>query len=85
VPLEGSIHSEIHIPDLTGVFAEQVRAEFANAGSNAVGVRRQVEGTERTHLTPTGDAGVGFDFDHGAVKDRYRFASRPFVAALVER
>jgi hypothetical protein len=28
---------------------------------------------------------IGFDFDHGAVENRNRFATRPFVGGLMQR
>jgi hypothetical protein len=32
----------------------------------------------------TDDAGIGFNTNHGAVKDSHRFATGPFVAAFAE-
>jgi hypothetical protein len=70
--------------DLQRVLAEPVRAEFGQAGADAVGVGGQVERAERADLAVAGQAGVGLDPHGGAVEDRDRLAAGPLVAPLVQ-
>ena len=85
VSLQGGIHAAVQFAELQRILAEQMRPQLGDAGAHTVGVSGQIERTQRTDLAPAGDAAVGFDFDHGAVEHRNRFAARPLVTALVQR
>ena len=84
MPLERGVHAAVEPFELTRIFAEQMRAKFANAHTNAFGVGRQIKRPQRTDLAVTDDARVGFHRNDGAVEHGDRLAAGPFVAALAQ-
>ena len=85
MPLERGIHAVVQFRQLARIFAEQMRPEFAQPGAHAFRISRQIKRPERTHLPVAHQARIRFHPDDRAVKDRHRFATRPFVSGLVER
>src|SRR5262249_13562003 len=82
--LERRVHQAVQLAELARIGAEEVRTELADAGAHAVGVRRKVEGTERTDLAVADEALVRLDAYDRAVEDRDRLAAGPLVAGLVQ-
>src|SRR5439155_2647799 len=57
MPFEDCVHLVIEPGDLVWVFADQMRCQFAQSSSHALGVGRKIEGTERTDFAVTDRAG----------------------------
>src|ERR1043166_5360300 len=85
MPLEGGGHAAIEPAEFERVFTDEMRAEFLDAGADTVCIGGKIKRSERADLTEPDDAGVGGDFDHGAIEDVHRFAAGPLVAAFMER
>ncbi len=83
--LQRFVHQPVNGPEPRGVLTNQMRAQLANARARALRVGRQIKRPQRAHFAMAGEAGIGFEGHHGAVKHRHRFAAGPLVDAFVQR
>ena len=85
MPFERGVHGAIELRELARVFAEEMRAEFPQAGAHSLGIRGQIERSKRANLTVADKAGVRLDANNRAVKNGDRSAAAPLVGRLVQR
>src|SRR5262249_11298799 len=81
--LEDRVHAPVQPLELPRVLADQVRRELAESRAHALGVGRQIRGTERADLAVADDAGVRLAAHERRVADGDRLAARPGVATLL--
>ena len=85
VAFQRRCHLSIERAQLRRIRAEQMRRQFSDAGADAVGISRQVKGTQRADFAVARNPAVGIDADYRAIEDFDRLPARPFIAAFVQR
>jgi hypothetical protein len=82
--LQQMIHAPVDGVDLGRVLADQGRGELGEGRPRAGGEGRVVEGPQRRHLAPAGDAGIGLDGTYDGIESQRRAAAGADIGAVAE-